>query len=124
MGKQKQNLRLEFKPTPSSVSKRKIKGNKKKKKKQAKRNEYDDLFYWGREVRMMYNYHCVYCGKAKRLSAHHIFSKSRFPGLKFSLNNGILMCKKCHDELHKLNDIVLIQTPLMPMRSPPPIIAN
>lgn len=53
------------------------------------------------------NYHCVICNTTKRLSAHHIFAKSKYPGLKFNLANGILTCKSCHDEIHKLNDITI-----------------
>jgi 5-methylcytosine-specific restriction endonuclease McrA len=102
MGKQKQLMMLE----PRRQSNNKTKSNKKKKKKR-----YDnppprnDLFYWSREIRMQYNYHCVYCNKTKNLSAHHIFPKSKYKGLKYNLNNGILMCSTCHIELHQLNDI-------------------
>jgi 5-methylcytosine-specific restriction endonuclease McrA len=107
MGRTKQNLRLEVFRPEKSYNKKKIKNNKRKKKPQD-RNSFDDLFYWAREVRMAYDYHCVICNRATKLSAHHIFSKSKFPELKFNLNNGILMCRKCHMELHRLNDIVLI----------------
>jgi len=81
--------------------------NKKKKKNQDAKKIYrqSDIYFWSREVRMSDNYHCVYCNTSKKLSAHHIFPKSKYPELKFNLSNGILLCKKCHDEIHKLNDI-------------------
>jgi 5-methylcytosine-specific restriction endonuclease McrA len=83
----------------------KIKSNKrnKKKKRYDRANPFNDLFYWAREVRIIYNHSCAYCGSHK-LSTHHIFYKSRWPGLKYNLNNGICLCLKCHIEVHKLND--------------------
>jgi len=43
---------------------------------------------------------CVCCGSKKQLNAHHILYKSKYPELSLNLNNGITMCKKCHEELH------------------------
>jgi 5-methylcytosine-specific restriction endonuclease McrA len=85
--------------------KHKSKSNKKKGryKPRYKKNGFDTLFYWAREVRIIYNHSCAYCGSHK-LSTHHIFYKSKFPGLKYNLNNGICLCLKCHIEVHKLND--------------------
>jgi 5-methylcytosine-specific restriction endonuclease McrA len=108
MGKSKQLMLLEPRRWQP-----KIKSNKRKKKKRYIDNEYtrNDLFFWAREVRMQYNYHCVYCNTSRHLSAHHIFPKSKYKGLKYNLNNGILMCKECHIELHQLNDIAVILVP-------------
>ena len=68
--------------------------------------EHSDLYYWAREVRMMFDYKCVYCNATRYLSAHHLFYKSKFPGLMYNLSNSTLLCKKCHKELHQLNDSV------------------
>ena len=110
MGKSKQLMLLE----PRSRHRNKLtKSNNNKRKKNKNNNTYyqkNDLFYWAREVRMQYNYHCVYCDTTRHLSAHHIFLKSKYKGLKYNLNNGILMCAKCHIELHQLNDIPLVPT--------------
>lgn len=51
---------------------------------------------------------CVYCGangKKSKLEAHHIIYK--YTELKLALieNNGCILCKKCHVELHRLNPI-------------------
>jgi 5-methylcytosine-specific restriction endonuclease McrA len=78
-----------------------------------KRNGFDTLYYWSREVRMQYDYHCVYCNASRHLSAHHIFQKSKYKGLKYNLNNGILLCNKCHVELHQLNDAIIM--PVVPI---------
>jgi 5-methylcytosine-specific restriction endonuclease McrA len=104
MGKAKQNQLLE--PRFIYVTKKKAKSNKKKNYKNNKQYLYDDFYYWSREIRMAHNYSCVYCGSSRKLSAHHIFSKSKYPGLKFNLGNGILLCIKCHKNIHKLNDIM------------------
>jgi 5-methylcytosine-specific restriction endonuclease McrA len=105
MSKQKAKLKQHYLYRQQNI-KNKIKGNKSNKKnKRSKYNEYDDLYYWSREVRMADNYRCVYCGTSRRLSAHHIFHKSKYPGLMFNLNNGILLCIKCHVNIHKLNDL-------------------
>jgi 5-methylcytosine-specific restriction endonuclease McrA len=105
MGKSKQLMLLE--PTRRRQQSNKIKSNKKKKKRydDNKSNPFNDLFYWAREVRIVYNHSCAYCGSHK-LSTHHIFYKSKYPGLKYNLNNGICLCLKCHIEVHKLNDLV------------------
>ena len=101
-------------PEKHRAKNNKAKNNKKKlrgKPNYYKKNGFDTLFYWAREVRMQYNYHCVYCNTSRHLSAHHIFPKSKYKGLKYNLNNGILMCKECHIELHQLNDIVISIVP-------------
>jgi 5-methylcytosine-specific restriction endonuclease McrA len=104
MGKSKQLMLLE--PRRHKLARTNSNNKKKKKKKKRYDNAYprNDLFYWSREIRMQYNYHCVYCDTTRHLSAHHIFPKSKYKGLKYNLNNGILMCSKCHIELHRLND--------------------
>lgn len=107
MGKQKQLMMLEPRHQQQQA-----KTNKKKKKRYTVDNEYtkSDLFYWAREVRMKYNYHCVQCNKSRHLSAHHIFPKSKYKSLQYNLNNGILLCSKCHTELHQLNDVIIISS--------------
>lgn len=109
MGRTKQRLLLEhynYNFHNDKFHKRKVKGNKKhKQKQQYKENPFSDLYYWGKEVRMAYNYSCAYCGKHSKLSAHHIFYKSKFPKLMYNISNGILLCKLCHFEVHKLNDV-------------------
>ena len=112
-GKQKQQLLREFRQI-----KTKYKSNKKKVDKEFRRqhlldqnNPFDDLFYWSREVRIRDEHKCVQCGRTRKLTSHHLFSKSKYPGLKYNLANGLALCFVCHSELHLLNDIVvMIQT--------------
>ena len=51
---------------------------------------------------------CVYCGKSgkrARLEAHHIIYKKTNRKMALIENNGVILCHKCHRELHSLNPI-------------------
>jgi len=107
MGRTKQRLLLEqynYNFHNDRFNKRNKSKGKKSKKQKYKEIDYGELYYWSREVRIIYNHACAYCGSHK-LTTHHIFYKSKFPGLKYNLNNGIVLCPKHHNEVHRLNDI-------------------
>lgn len=46
---------------------------------------------------------CQYCGSDKKVHAHHIFYKNKYPELALNPNNGIPLCTPCHKEFHRLN---------------------
>lgn len=56
---------------------------------------------WKVSVLKRDNYTCRQCGNKKSLHVHHIKSFSRYPDLRFDINNGITLCVKCHKLTHK-----------------------
>ena len=53
-------------------------------------------------------YCCVYCGakgKRAKLEAHHIIYKRTQIKLALIENNGCMLCRKCHLQVHRLNPI-------------------
>lgn len=50
------------------------------------------------------NYTCKKCGKrGGKINAHHIKNYSKYPKLRFDLDNGITFCIDCHKLFHKKN---------------------
>jgi len=43
---------------------------------------------------------CMCCGDRKGRHAHHIRSAKYYPALKFTVSNGITLCKFCHMFVH------------------------
>lgn len=51
---------------------------------------------------------CVYCGKKgkrARLEAHHLIYRKTNRKMALIENNGVILCYKCHKEVHRLNPI-------------------
>lgn len=46
---------------------------------------------------------CKKCGSKKEIQAHHIKPWSQFKNLRYDINNGITLCKKCHSKVHQKN---------------------
>lgn len=65
----------------------------------AQRNmpEYID---WRSSVFERDSYECQNCGSSKDIQAHHIKAWSGHPSLRFDLENGITLCRKCHADIH------------------------
>ncbi len=57
---------------------------------------------WANKVKKKDNFTCQKCKKkGGALRSHHIASYSRVPQCKYLVDNGICLCKKCHEEFHK-----------------------
>ena len=73
--------------------------------KKTKRNQIMltfDYKEWRRCVFERDNWTCQKCGDInKRLEAHHIKTWNGFPKLRFDVNNGKTLCKRCHILEHK-----------------------
>ena len=50
-------------------------------------------------------YVCEKCDKKRKttrvLHAHHIYSWDKFPDMQYDRNNGVVLCKYCHDKFHR-----------------------
>lgn len=59
---------------------------------------------WIKAVYEKDNYTCQCCGdnKGGNLNAHHLNGYNWDKGHRTDVDNGICLCKKCHDELHKI----------------------
>jgi 5-methylcytosine-specific restriction endonuclease McrA len=60
------------------------------------------LTAWSKTVKKLGNGLCLVCNVPAKVS-HHIIHKSKYPGLSLNVNNGIPLCKDCHDESHGWN---------------------
>ena len=49
-------------------------------------------------------YVCEKCGKKRKttmsLHAHHIYSWDKFPNRRYTIKNGVVLCKWCHNQFH------------------------
>jgi len=62
-----------------------------------KRNNKGKEKKWKINVYKKDDYTCWICGqKGKDLEAHHLKSWSKYPKLRFDINNGMTLCKFCH----------------------------
>jgi len=55
---------------------------------------------WRMEVYKKDMFKCRLCGK-KDIVAHHLKLFSEFPELRFSVDNGITLCRSCHKKVHR-----------------------
>lgn len=67
--------------------------------------DWDDPQYkkWRAKVRKRDSYKCQMpkCESKKAIKVHHILTWSKYPGLRFDVDNGICLCRKCHDSIAK-----------------------
>lgn len=66
----------------------------------ALRTQYD---IWRKKIYARDDYKCQFpgCSNTKKLSIHKIRQWSRYPMLRFNVNNGIVLCRDCYKKVHK-----------------------
>jgi 5-methylcytosine-specific restriction endonuclease McrA len=70
------------------------------------------IMMWKRVLLKRDKHTCVYCGargKRSHLEGHHIIYKHTKIQLALVTNNGCILCRKCHDEVHRLNPIKFVR---------------
>ena len=55
---------------------------------------------WANEVKERDGYRCRLCGSTEGVEAHHIIPWDADPDQRFSLDNGITLCRLHHDRIH------------------------
>ena len=58
-------------------------------------------YKWVKNLKKMYT-ECVKCGTTEQLHVHHIYPYSQNEEKRWLLSNGIVFCKKCHTDFHKI----------------------
>lgn len=65
----------------------------------------DDYGYirWASEVKRRDHYTCVVCGRRGiALNSHHLNAWASHPTERYDLQNGVCLCKDCHDRFHAI----------------------
>jgi hypothetical protein len=60
----------------------------------------DEYNLWRKSVYEKDDWACRKCGSKSDLVAHHIKSFASYPELRFDVDNGITLCRRCHKRLH------------------------
>ena len=69
----------------------------------AKEDSKKQLSEWKKKVKERDGYTCQRCGEllnTTKLDSHHKMPVWFMPELRYDLDNGITLCKKCHHALH------------------------
>ena len=67
-----------------------------------KHNAEWQYIFWRKAIFQSDDFVCQICKqKGGQLEAHHLNNWSDFPELRFAIDNGITLCKRCHNEFHK-----------------------
>lgn len=66
------------------------------------RTHSKEYITWRKAIFKRDGYICQVCNELKsgNLNAHHIMGWNKYINLRFDIDNGITLCKKCHDEFH------------------------
>ena len=57
---------------------------------------------WKASVKEHFGSHCFLCGSTENIHVHHVESFREHPELRYNVQNGVCLCKKCHFNYHIL----------------------
>lgn len=57
---------------------------------------------WRKEVFRRDNNECQICASNLNIIAHHLLSYSKYPQHRTNKDNGVTLCKRCHDKFHAI----------------------
>lgn len=57
---------------------------------------------WRNAVLLRADHTCLVCGDMNQLEAHHIEGWRNNPSVRFDVDNGVCLCRKCHKRFHKM----------------------
>ena len=65
-------------------------------------NRFEDPDYleWAKQVKERDNYHCQLCSQGFQLHSHHLNGWNLFIDQRYDIDNGITLCRQCHDHFH------------------------
>ena len=70
-----------------------------------------------RKIGLSSHYVCVKCRKkwktTRALHAHHIYSWKKFPNRRYTMKNGVLLCKRCHYSFHNKYKFDAVENPTL-----------
>jgi len=61
-----------------------------------------ELERWKAKVLVRDNWTCQKCGSLDKSHVHHIRTFNTYPEGRFNLDNGVTLCKRCHDSYHAI----------------------
>lgn len=65
------------------------------------RHDSNEYKQWRSQVYQRDNYKCTKCGSKHKINAHHIYSWSNYPELRYDIKNGVTLCEECHIKIHQ-----------------------
>jgi hypothetical protein len=61
----------------------------------------DHLFQqWAYHVKIRDKWRCIICKSKKIVQAHHLFAWAEYKELRYVLDNGVSLCRMCHEKFH------------------------
>ncbi len=57
--------------------------------------------HWRLQVHERDGFTCQQCGSiGGKIEAHHVLAYAKYPELRYDVDNGVTLCRKCHQKLH------------------------